>query len=77
MLVIGDLLHIVVDFAALCRRNVSTWLLTLVHILAEQRVDLAVQGLAIQCTLHRLLQLRGGWLDLFAKIFHKESQRTC
>ena len=44
--------HVVVDFSAFVCWNVGTRVLALVHELSEERIDLSVDSLSIQCVLH-------------------------
>ena len=58
MLIKVSLGHIVVNFSSFVRCDVGGWIGSLVDKFRKQRIDLAMDGLAIQCVLHYAYNLR-------------------
>ena len=52
VLIVVNFAHIVVNFSPLSGRDVRGRVLSFMHELFEEGVDLAAEGLSIQCTLH-------------------------
>ena len=52
MLGVADFRHVVVDFAALVRGDISRRVVTLVDEFLEKRIDFAVEGLSVKRALH-------------------------
>ena len=73
MLSVIDFAHVIVNFSALCGRNVSCGIVALGNMLFEKWVHITDQVLTIKGTLHSLLVIF--YLHYYSKIYNYSNQR--